>query len=285
MLKVNVAASEGAGLVNEDVAGHCGDAAWVVDGATGVGVPVLSGASDAAWFANRVSIVLEDILRDRPGIATRDLLIETITVCGAAFGRAAQRTPTDPAELPSAAFAMVRQIDDHVEFTTLGDCRIAYRRADGSASLFGGKAIGPFEARSIALAVEIRRGNPAIDAAGLKATLLPHLRATRRLMNRPGGYWILGTDPAAADHVDRITLKAKPGDRFALASDGFLRLIEIFGAMDAGDLLTIDTRVRFEAELARLRSIESAPGTLTAHPRIKAHDDVSFVQCAYQGEG
>lgn len=285
MLKVDVSATRGAGSVNEDVAGHCGDAAWVIDGATGVGEPALSGTSDAAWFANRVNLVLADILRDRPAIATRDLLVETISSCRSAFECAAQRSAIDPAELPSAAFAMVRQIGDAIEFTTLGDCRVAYRPADGSPRLFGGAALGPFEGRSIALADALRRADPAMDPAALKEALLPHLREMRRLMNRPGGYWILGTDPAAADHVDRMVLEAKPGDSFALASDGFLRLIEVFGVAGAHDLLAIDTEQDFDVQLARLRALESEPDSLTTYPRIKRHDDVSFVQCKFRLEG
>jgi len=285
MLKVNVSATQGAGPANEDVGGHCGDAAWVIDGATGVGEPLLSGPSDAAWFANRVNSVLGDILRDRPAITTRDLLIETISTCAAAFERAAQRTPTDVAELPSAAFAMVRQFGSSIELTTLGDCRIAYRTTDGSPTLFGGTALGPFEGLSIALADALRRANPAIDAAALKEALLPHLRVTRRLMNRPSGYWILGTDPAAADHVDRIVLEAKQGDSFALASDGFLRLVELFEVADAADLLAIEAERDFNAQLARLRALESESGSLTKYPRIKLHDDVCFAQCQYQVEG
>ncbi|EQB19186.1 MAG: hypothetical protein K0R64_3405 [Novosphingobium lindaniclasticum] len=36
MLRIEIAASEGQGDVNEDGVGHRGDAAWVVDGATGI---------------------------------------------------------------------------------------------------------------------------------------------------------------------------------------------------------------------------------------------------------
>lgn len=61
MLKVNVSATRGAGSVDEDVVGCCGDAAWVIDGATGVGDPLLAGVSDAAWFANRVDAELRRI--------------------------------------------------------------------------------------------------------------------------------------------------------------------------------------------------------------------------------
>lgn len=170
MLKVNVSATQGSGLVNEDAAGYCGDAVWVIDGATGVGEPVLHGVSDAAWFANRVNVVLGDILRDRPAIATRDLLMETISTCAAAFECAARRRVTDRADLPSAACAIVRQIGDAVELTTLGDCRVAYRAADGSPRLFGGTALGPFEGRSIALAEELRRANPTISCSNRRCS-------------------------------------------------------------------------------------------------------------------
>lgn len=285
MLKVNVSTARGAGPVNEDVAGHCGDAAWVIDGATGVGDPLLSGASDAAWFANRVDTELRRILRDRPDVATRDLLVEAIEACGVAFRLAAPGVCDDPADLPSAAFAMVRQVGGSVELTTIGDCRIAHRVEGGAAGLFGSDALAPFEKRSLALADGLRRADPTIGHAALKESLLPHLRETRRLMNRPGGYWILGFDPAAADHVHRVALEARPGDRFALSSDGFLRLIEVFGVAGADDLLAIDTQVDFDARLARLRALESEAGSLARYPRIKVHDDVSFVQCQFQVEG
>lgn len=104
-------------------------------------------------------------------------------------------------------------------------------------------------------------------------------------MNQPGGYWILGTDPAAADHVDQMVLEPMPSDGFALASDGFLRLIEVFGVADAADLLAIDAEQDFDAQLARLRALESEPGSLTKYPRIKLHDDVSFAHCEYRVEG
>ena len=103
-------------------------------------------------------------------------------------------------------------------------------------------------------------------------------------MNTPGGYWIFGTEPAAADHTDQITIAAAPGARFALASDGFLRLIEVFGVANARDFLAIDSSERFSEELERLRALECAPRTLADYPRIKAHDDVAFVQCEYRQE-
>lgn len=285
MLKVNVCASQGAGPVNEDAAGRCGNAVWVIDGATGLGDPLADAVSDAAWFARRVDLALGDILHDRPATSTPDLLRETIALCRTGFEQAAQRLPSDAADLPSAAFAMVRQIDDSIEVTTLGDCRVAYRGADGLARLFGGTALAPFEARSIALADALRRADPAIDSAGLKQALRPHLRETRRLMNQPGGYWILGFDPAAVDHIDCMVVQPKAGDSFALASDGFLRLVEIFGMVSIDDLLAMSTPEAFDAQLLRLRAIEGEASSLTAYPRIKRHDDVSFVHCDYRVEG
>lgn len=283
MLKVNLATSVGAGVINEDVVGFTESAAWVFDGATGVGGMLTPGPSDAAWFANRASATLARMLRDTPEIPTPDALRNTMADCRDAFARVATRPPIDAFELPSAAFAMVRQTGATVELTTLGDCRIAYR-VSGRPELFGATALAPLDARSISFAASLRQAKPTIDAAGFNAAMLPHLRQMRSRMNTPEGYWIFGVEPAAADHVDRITIAAVTGDRFALASDGFLRLIEVFGVAEADDFLAIDTSARFATELERLRALERAPGTLADHPRIKRHDDVAFVQCEYRLE-
>lgn len=42
---------QGDGPANDDVAGHLGGAAWVIDGATCVGRSLSIGPSDAAWYA------------------------------------------------------------------------------------------------------------------------------------------------------------------------------------------------------------------------------------------
>lgn len=284
MIRINVAASEGAGAINEDIVGHVADAAWVIDGASGVGGALTGAPSDAAWFAQQASRELAAALTTLRDYPTSALLRHVMERCRAAFESLALRPPQGAHELPSAAFAMVRLIGDGVEFTTLGDCRIIYADEAGQARIFGETPLAAIEARTLDAARAILAAEPDLAPAALRERLMPQLRVNRQLMNRPDGYWVLGLDPDAADHVDTVTLPLRPGSRFAIASDGFLRLTEIFDIATAADLLTVDSEAAFARRMAELRTIEAAPGSIRDYPRVKVHDDASFVHFDIPGE-
>ncbi|MFL0415883.1 protein phosphatase 2C domain-containing protein [Sphingomonas sp. 179-A 2A2 NHS] len=285
LLKVNVAKSDGPGPVNEDVVGHCPGAAWVIDGATGVGAALLEAPSDAAWLANMADAELRSVLIQSPDTPTRDLVRSVIERCRDALGRHALREPDGSHEHPSAAFAMVRVMDGGVEFATLADCRIAYTGEDGNAQLFGTTALGAIEGKTIALVERIIDLHPGITPAELKEAVLPQLRENRRLMNKPDGYWVLGTEPAAAEHLDVMRMPVDAGRRFAIASDGYLRLVELFAVATPHDLLAIDDDEAFAKWLYTLRDLERTEGSCRRYPRVKVHDDASFLHCEFQGEG
>lgn len=284
MLKITLAASDGPGKINEDAVGFCGNAAWVIDGATGVGTGLLDEPSDAAWLARTANDALSIVLSQQPDIPTRDVLREVMKRCRDELARQSIRPAQPEDHLPSAAFAMVRIIDGFVEFTTLADCRIAALNEAGEAQLFGSSLLDAIEGRTIALAAEILRSDPLIPTEALKAELMPHLQRNRTLMNQPNGYWVLGTDPAAADHVWQQRIPLSVGQRFAIASDGFLRLIELFDAASAADMLTIKGEPGWKNWLDQLRALERQEGSRQRFPRVKPEDDSSLVLCEWQGE-
>lgn len=285
MLNVNCAGFWGQGQVNEDVVGHAAGAAWVIDGATGLGASLLDAPSDAAWFAERADLHFRRILVDRPDMDMGDLLATVMAACRDDLENEAARPADGPHEHPSAAIAIVRLVADGVELATLGDCRIAHRKADGAAHLFGTTALDAIEGRTIAWAATLLFERPEMSPDELKDALLPRLRENRRLMNVEGGYWVLGTDPRAAAHADRTVLPHRPGASFALASDGFLRLVELFRVADPTDLLAIASTADLDTWMARLRAIEAEPGSMLRHPRVKPSDDASFINVQFDAEG
>ena len=278
MLKIEVAASDGAGSVNEDVVGAHASAVWVIDGATGVGPGLLDVPSDAAWFAGRVDRELRSQLKQDAELPTAELLRRVMEACRAALEEEGVRRPQGAHELPSAAFAMVRQMGRDIEFSTLGDCRIAYRTS-GVAHLFGTTGLTEIEGLTIGLARRYLQEDPDITQSALREKLMPQLQVNRRSMNVPGGYWVLGTDPIAAANVDRLTLPARAGDTFTLASDGYLRLIELFEVASVEDLLAIDSLDSFTIWLSRLRELEAGERSCHRHPRVKVHDDATLAHC------
>ncbi|MEJ2408804.1 MAG: protein phosphatase 2C domain-containing protein [Novosphingobium sp.] len=284
MLRIDIAASAGPSHVNEDAVGHHGDAAWVIDGATGIGGRLLDGPSDAAWFARTANAVLANVLAARPLSPTVEILREVMARCAEALVREQIRPAEGPHEMPSAAFAMVRVIDGEAELTTLADCRIAALDAEGDARLFGASALDAIEARTLAAVQAILAAEPEIAPEALKARLMPGLRENRARMNREEGYWILGVDPAAADHVWQARLPLMAGQRFAVASDGFLRLVDLFGVAGPAEMLGISGGEGWEEWIGRLRALEREPGSLNRFARVKRHDDASLVVCEWEND-
>ncbi|WP_443478886.1 protein phosphatase 2C domain-containing protein [Novosphingobium aerophilum] len=282
MLRIEIAASDGQGEVNDDRFGYQGDAAWVIDGATGIGPSLLGAPSDASWLARKAGDLLADTLAQAPEIPTVELLRQVMAGCAEALAREQVRPADGPHEHPSAAFAMVRIIGGEAEFTTLADCRIAACESGGGARLFGSSALDAIEARTIEAmkAIVAEEGDLGFEA--LKARLMPGLRANRRLMNRDGGYWVLGTQPAAADHLWQVRMPVRPGQRFAIASDGFLRLVELFGAAAPADLLAISGQEDWARWLGLLRDLEDEPDSLHRFARVKPRDDASLVVCSWE---
>jgi serine/threonine protein phosphatase PrpC len=280
MLKINVAESDGKSVVNEDLVGYCAAAAWVIDGATGVGPSLLGEQSDAAWLARTADVALRRLLAEDPLQSTPELVRRVIATCRDSLSRSVCRATDSYCEYPSAAFAMVRVLGDEIELSTLGDCRIAYRDDNGSARLFGSTSMEALEAKTLALVERIVEAEPHISAEGLKINLLPQLRANRARMNTIGGYWVLGLDESAADHMDHARIQSRPGDRFALASDGFLRLVDLFNISTASTLLEISTHEDWLGALEKLRALEAEPNSRRHFPRVKVHDDASFVSLA-----
>lgn len=279
MLRIDVGVTVGSGDINEDVVGWCDCAAWVIDGASGVGASLLEEESDAAWLAREADRQFKRLLTADPAIASTELVREASLACLTAFTSGATRSPEGLHEHPSAAFAMVRVFRGQVELLTLGDCRIACRDRNGGAELFGTTELAPIEAQTIARVASLLSEHPEMREDELRARLMPLLRSNRALMNIEGGYWVLGTSPDAADHLDVVRRPAREGDEFAIASDGFLRLVELFEAADAGDLLAIGTASDFDRWLKQLRALESRPGSRSLFPRVKLHDDVAFIRC------
>lgn len=284
MLKIDIAASQGPGDVNEDAIGHYGNAAWVIDGATGIGGALLEEPSDAAWLARTANRFIADVLAESLELATLDVLRTVMARCAEALKREAVRSAQGPHELPSAAFAMVRIRHGEAEFTTLADCRVITADKDAEARLYGASAHETIEAGTLQAAKAILQADPNSTAESLKNQLLPRLRANRRMMNQEGGYWVLGIDPAAADHAWQTTVPASPGQRFAVASDGFLRLIELFGVMQPHDLLAMSDEDDWARWLRRLRDLEAEPDSLHRYTRVKRHDDASLIVCTWQGD-
>jgi hypothetical protein len=130
---------------------------------------------------------------------------------------------------------------------------------------------------------EIRRiraiapDTPLID---ISARLAPQVAANRKRMNTPDGYWILSFVREAADHVQLATVERSSlaNGEIMLATDGFLRLVEVYGVASYGDILDAPVE-KLDAYFKRLRKLERGDPEARRFVRLKGSDDATCIRC------
>lgn len=107
---------------------------------------------------------------------------------------------------------------------------------------------------------------------------LDALRAERDAINR-GGKWCFSIHPEAAAHFDRrdFQLPKNTGATILLASDGFLRLVDVFNTYTHEELIhaAMPGKKGLEALVAELRASENDAIANGDTRQVKGHDDAS----------
>lgn len=274
MIRVVEAISDPSGSDNEDRYGAVGNAAWVLDGATGLaGRALFTGGSDARHFVVAVDDALHRLATGaeaplthwvRGAIRRAACELDLMTVAEGA----------QPWELPTASMALVRERDGHLEYATLGDCKVIVEAGDDVLVATENTRLEQLDRR---LVEEIK----ALHRRGVRgfqdvfAALMGQLRALRARVNTPGGYWVLGASEAAADHLDQGVVDVGGVRHALLVSDGFYRLVDTFRLLTARELLQTAVDAGLSSLHAELRALEAADPDCTAYPRLKPADDAT----------
>lgn len=274
------AATQAGAKINEDGYGLWpGDApraAWMLDGVTGINDrALLPGPSDAAWFVAQVQEVLPALLSRSPDMPVADLV-------GALAGELHRRQAAswldprgaDGRETPAASFALVRLIGEEIEIARLGDCLVLLEARDGTVTVMDHPVLSEIAADTRRTLLDLRAAGMS-DPRHLFEKMMPVLRAQRRQRNCADGYGVLAAEPSCAAmlHVDRTpagTLRS-----VLLASDGYYRLVDHYGAMNDAELVHQTRMQGADALLERLRAIEAADPLAVAYPRLKICDDAT----------
>lgn len=272
--------SFGAAEINDDAYGAVGDFAWVLDGATGLGRNLVSTSSDAAWLAQAINEELAQAcatISDRP---TPEILRVALGRVAARYQAALAGQSAELFERPTAAGILLRVFPERAELTGFGDCRAIFHGHDGLDG-FGGGIIEALDGASIAALKAVFAAKPQASLKEARAEIWPLLRAQRANFNTQGGHWALAPDPAVVSHAN-TRIFARPPGPILLASDGFTRLWDVFGLVDARAALHACATGQGAALYARLRAAEIADPEARAFPRIKQHDDATWL-CVQAG--
>ena len=262
---------------NEDAIGWNARSAFVVDGATSLGAPVMRPpGSDAAWLAEHAAAELQRTLVD--GVSTEDAVRTVNRRAAEAF--MGGREEIERYRYPTASFLSLRASGDALELAGLGDCVAFLRDAGGEMIRWSALAIRRSREQYFAKIAMARAGGFDKDGATIREpATLDDLRSRRARHNLPGGtVWTLGLEPMAADHLAFLRLDAGHKGLALLCTDGFADLVDNYGRCDAAGLIA---RARSEGLAAlrdELRWVErDLDPNGTTYPRYKRCDDASAI--------
>jgi Protein phosphatase 2C len=234
------------GRANEDYVAAGPDWAMVLDGATAP--PGVAGgcSHDVRWLVRRLAAALTARLT----LAERAPLAELLAgAIGETRQAHAGTCDLDNPDSPSSTVSVARARDGRLDYLVLCDSPLLLRD---------------------------RQGRVTVVADDRLAQLPPGGGPARAQRNKPGGFWVASTDPAAADRAIRGSVRLDSLTDAALLTDGVTRLAEWYGyswpdiftrLSDAGPAGLID--------LVRAAERERPPAG------AKQHDDATAVHIRF----
>ncbi|GAA1260557.1 protein phosphatase 2C domain-containing protein [Kitasatospora nipponensis] len=230
------------GRPNDDFVLAGEDFVVVLDGATAT-APASGCRHDVPWLVGRLGVRLAALLVERPGAGLREVLRGAIEQLCALHEDTCDLTHPDS---PSTTVAMVRRREGWLEYLVLADSPVVVELTDGEL---------------VVLADDRVEHLPAYDLASVA-----------RLRNSPGGFWVAGSRPQAADEALVGACPVERVVRFAVLTDGVSRLVERYGWSWSRLLDTLEEQGPGAAVRA-VREAERAdpPGRW----RGKRHDDAT----------
>jgi hypothetical protein len=268
--------------VNEDGIGLRGPFAWVIDGATGLSDERLtSGGSDAAWLAGLVGDRLMDLAGEEGDAVLSRLEADIHSI----FRETTAHVPeVGDHHAPSACLGLVEAHPGEsgqvrVQGRFLGDV-IALMPTGLGIVRWTDERAKPFEKKTLA-ALGAREHAPGSIPEAVKRQILEN----RTKLNRPDGYWVVNPLRPWAGRELRFEAQVKPGEPIVLATDGFMRLVDVFGAYSDTALHARLAAGKGPDLMQELRERERNDLLAAAYPRVKTHDDATFLVIAAEPYG
>lgn len=269
--------------VNEDGIGLHGPFAWVIDGATGLSDEQLtSGGSDAAWLAGLVGDRLMELAAQGEAGSVLARLEADI---GAVFRETTAHVQfIDDHHAPSACLGLIAAEpgeagEVRVQGRFLGDVVALVPTEDGIVRWTDERA-KPFEKRTLA-ALGGQKHAPGSIPEAVRRQILEN----RTRLNRPDGYWVVNPLRPWAGHELRFEASVRPGEPIVLATDGFMRLVDVFEACSDSTLHARLAAGGGADLMQELRKREQSDLMAGAYPRVKTHDDATFLVIAAEPYG
>ena len=276
-MQIRAHASSQAGRANEDIAGAAGRFAWIVDGASGVGAANLTSAdTDASWLALTIDAILRERIEAGGDVGLDALIRHLESELARRFAVETSIVQGSDADMPSACLALISSdgIDDgeaRVSAAVIGDVCV-FAPVRNELFRWTDERLKPFEAKTLA-----ELGRHPRETTEVPPSVLAQIRRNRNWLNREGGYYAVHPYLPWADRMLAFDLTIPAERPLVLATDGFLRLSDLFESMDENALYEAVTVGKASSLIESLRQLELQDPFGRRHLRVKTHDDATVL--------
>ncbi|SER30051.1 hypothetical protein SAMN04487983_101450 [Streptomyces sp. yr375] len=251
---------------NEDFAAAAHGTAVLLDGA-GVAGAETGCMHGVAWFSFTLGGLLLSAITVLPARPLADCLADSI--------RGVRSLHEDTCDLayrasPTSTVVAVRAAEGVLEYLVLGDSTLLLADKDG-------KTTAVTDLRLDDVSVQLRGPVDALPTGSPEhaAALAEYRDALTGLRNRPGGFWIAGPDPQAAEHALTGCVPLESLTSVTLLSDGATRLVDLFELVTWQEALDVLGESGPDGLIRRVRDAEADDPDGRRWPRGKAQDDAT----------
>ncbi|MEU2057186.1 integrase [Streptomyces bungoensis] len=253
---------------NEDFAAAAPGAAVLLDGA-GVGGAETGCTHGVAWFSSTLGGLLLRSISAHPARPLADCLADSIGLV-----RSLHEDSCDLAyrASPTSTVVCARVGAGALEYLVLGDSSLLLGEKDGGTAVVTDRRLDEVGKRLRGPVDALPTGSPEHTAA-----LADYRDALTGLRNRPGGFWIAGPDPRAAEHALTATVPLDSLASVTLLSDGATRLVDRFELADWQEALDVLDSFGPDELIRRVRNAEDGDLDGRRWPRGKTYDDATVL--------
>ncbi|MFI7499591.1 integrase [Streptomyces sp. NPDC049687] len=254
------------GRGNEDFAAAAPGAAVLLDGASVAGAQT-GCKHGVAWFSTTLGGLLLSTIAAQPARPLSECLADSIRVVRSLHEDTCNLTYRAS---PTSTVVAARVNAGALEYLVLGDSTLLLADPDGKTTAVTDRRLDEVGKRLRAPVDVLPTGSPEHTVA-----LAEYRDALTGLRNRPGGFWIAGPDPQAAEHALTGSVPLDSLTSVTLLSDGATRLVDSFELATWPDMLAILGESGPDELIRRVREVEAGDLDGRRWPRGKARDDAT----------
>lgn len=251
-------------MENEDSFGYTDNALWVIDGATDLFNLGLFEGDDVAFYVKKLNDEIKSQYNETDSL--KQIIKQAILSLNNKINLNIKQYETY--KYPSFAIAMVRFVDDKLEYLVLGDCTVLIDT--------GIEILNFTDTRISAFSKYNKQKIKEMKSKGIfnKENELSLFQSTRTMMNTENGYWIGSIDPVGLEHALVGEISANRNTKVICCTDGFFEAFELFNISKIDETIfneKILSNIEKELETKQDKDLERNI------VRVRVKDDLTYV--------